>query len=151
MATPTFPKINFSQIKKRVSPIEWGRTWKMRVHTHAPLERNLHAWAHGKDDTKTLPSKKNDTCRLPLKKDLHAWLQCSMGYTIIWKNINTWGEQHTQSVENGILRFGFSVFPILLISSTSCPFGGILVAAPTRPRFWVTQNSTCDPRSKVWP
>ena len=35
MATPTFPKLNkFSQIKKRVSLIEWGRTWKMRVHTH---------------------------------------------------------------------------------------------------------------------
>ena len=32
MATPTFSKNQFLTNKKRVSPIEWGRTWKMRVH-----------------------------------------------------------------------------------------------------------------------
>ena len=37
MTTPTFSKINFSQIEKRVSPIEWGRKWKMRVHRKATL------------------------------------------------------------------------------------------------------------------
>ena len=36
-----FSKINFSQIKKRVSPIEWGRTWKMRVHRNAIKYFNL--------------------------------------------------------------------------------------------------------------
>ena len=42
MATPTFSKINFSQIQKRVSPIEWGRTWKMRVHNG--LKQALRQW-----------------------------------------------------------------------------------------------------------
>ena len=35
MAAPTFSKLNnFSQIKKRVLPIEWGHTWKMMVHNY---------------------------------------------------------------------------------------------------------------------
>ena len=36
-----FSKINFSQIKKRVSPIEWGCTWKMRVHNESS---ECHNW-----------------------------------------------------------------------------------------------------------
>ena len=39
-----FQKINFSQInnKKRVSPIKWGRTWKMRVHSQVLSIMRVH-------------------------------------------------------------------------------------------------------------
>ena len=84
MATPTFPKSIFHQWK-RVSPIEWGRTWETRVHNNDVTDCTRVVYTE--NDTERLWSiglgadyEKNQIGQL------HDW---SYRYNLCWKQ--NWG------------------------------------------------------------